>query len=584
MSLRGGPYYLIQHSDAATTLLRPLAAEFSLLTKPGRRFAAVSGYGAIDATDKTIYLNPAAPGRLGYDEWAYILGHLLAHLGLDHHHAADDWATQLAQEVVADNLVSALGVSRMPEGYRRLELAGDDVERLAGQLRARDPRPASVGLAGSVRDHVRAPDAPSFAERLGEGLDALLRQRIDEMRDRSGAREDIAELARRTIINRYPLLAAMASRIKIITDPRILAREGVELAAVNSTLGEVYLNVSYDTTEREAIYLLAHELLHLGLRHGDRIGARDPYIWNLSCDFVIAGWLAEMAVGVMPQKGALYDPTLSGMSAEAIYDLLAGDPARRRRLRSFRGVGLGDMILAGPRTLVRGDVANLDDAYAMALRYGLDACRLRYGSGRGTVPAELEEEIDSLSVKPIEWDVELAHWFEEHVRLAEPVRTYARASRRQSASPDIARPAWYLPQRIARLATFGIILDTSGSMDRQLLARALGSIVSYAQSRGVAMVRLVHCDAQPYDEGYVDIEQLRAAYTVKGRGGTILQPAADYLLAQSDFPASAPVLVLTDGMFETGLRIDREHAFVLPVSSFSALPSDQYDARVFRVL
>jgi len=33
--------------------------------------------------------------------------------------------------------------------------------------------------------------------------------------------------------------------------------------------------------------------------------------------------------------------------------------------------------------------------------------------------------------------------------------------------------------------TFGVVLDTSGSMDRQILGKALGAISSYAQTRDV---------------------------------------------------------------------------------------------------
>ena len=42
---------------------------------------------------------------------------------------------------------------------------------------------------------------------------------------------------------------------------------------------------------------MAHEMLHAALRHGTRRQGRDPYIWNVACDYVINGWLVEMGVG-----------------------------------------------------------------------------------------------------------------------------------------------------------------------------------------------------------------------------------------------------------------------------------------------
>ncbi|KJY18316.1 hypothetical protein VR46_44655 [Streptomyces sp. NRRL S-444] len=50
---------------------------------------------------------------------------------------------------------------------------------------------------------------------------------------------------------------------------------------------------------------------------------------------------------------------------------------------------------------------------------------------------------------------------------------------------------------------------------------------------------------------------------VRGRGGTVLQPAIDLLQRAEDFPPQAPVLVITDGWCDT-LRIRREHAYLVP--------------------
>jgi hypothetical protein len=82
-------------------------------------------------------------------------------------------------------------------------------------------------------------------------------------------------------------------------------------------------------------------------------------------------------------------------------------------------------------------------------------------------------------------------------------RSYARASRRRSATPDIPRPGWIRPEEVVRQATFGVVLDTSGSMDTKLLGKALGAIASYAMARGVPRARVVFCDAMPYDVGHL---------------------------------------------------------------------------------
>ena len=571
--------------DLLVALLRPVVAEFSLLTKPGSRFAAVSGFGAIDPVGKVIFLNPAAPGHLSVAQYRYVVAHLAAHLGFEHHRQAGDVALRIAQEIAVDSLLASLGLAEPPDDYQPLPPLGDDPEHLAEQIRARNLGPfPDLTMAGpGQRDHFYAPGAVGFDVRLAEGFQALLAGRLAALRPEQ-QKANVAEEARRHIINHYPLLAGMAHQINIVTDRVAVRGQGVELAAVNPSLGEIYLAVTPDLTLREAIFCLAHELLHLGLRHAQRVNGRDPYIWNLSADFVTNSWLLSMGVGAMPQQGLLYDPALAGLSADAVYDLLVGDPARIRRLRSFRGLELGDIIYEGPRVLVRGDVSALDDAYAMALRYGLDAHHLRYGEHqRGLLPADLEEEINSLEVDPVPWDVALARWFEEFVVGPRPVRTYARASRRQSSTPDIPRPRWYTPEVRTPAFTFGVVLDSSGSMDRETLARALGAIAAYAAERAVTQIRLVMCDAMPYDSGYVDPETLRRSFPVKGRGGTYLSGAVNLLLASPDFPPEAPILVVTDGAFEEDLSIARTHAWVLPRADLW-WPFRPDGSPVFRVL
>jgi len=107
------------------------------------------------------------------------------------------------------------------------------------------------------------------------------------------------------------------------------------------------------------------------------------------------------------------------------------------------------------------------------------------------------------------------------------------------------------------------VLDTSGSMDRQLLGMALGAIASYAIARDVPRARVVFCDAAAYDAGYLAVEDIAGRVQVRGRGGTELQPGITLLERADDFPADAPILVITDGYCDV-VRIRRDHAFLVP--------------------
>jgi predicted metal-dependent peptidase len=301
-------------------------------------------------------------------------------------------------------------------------------------------------------------------------------------------------------------------------------------------------------------------MLHAGLRHGERALGRDAYLWNVACDFVVNGWLIELGVGEFPE-GGLHDPELKGWSAEAVYDCIVNDARRYRKLATLRGKSVGDILgepLPRPREAV--DAIDLDAFYRRALTTGLAH---HASAGRGLVPAGLAEEIRVLSQPPITWDVALARWFEEHVRSPEWERSYARPSRRQAATPMIPRPGRHRPEALELGCTFGVILDTSGSMSRELLGKALGAIASYAAAKDVPAARVVFCDAAVHDAGYLPIEEIAGRVRVRGRGGTVLQPAVRYLERAADFPSDGPILVITDGECDV-LSIRREHAFLIP--------------------
>lgn len=252
-----------------------------------------------------------------------------------------------------------------------------------------------------------------------------------------------------------------------------------------------------------------------------------------------------------------------------------------RRLVTLRGRGLGDILdgSLGPLDPSCHGV-DLDEFYRRGLAQGLD---LHQRQDRGLLPGGLVEEIRALSHPPLPWDARLARWFDEYVPRPEPVRTYARPARRQASTPGIPRAGRYFPPEEVSRCTFGVVLDTSGSMSRVLLGKALGAIASYAEARDVPAARVVFCDAAPHDAGYLPVTEIAMGapprpfglwgrVRVRGRGGTVLQPGIDLLQRADDFPRTAPVLVITDGWCDV-LRVRREHAYLIPRGARLPFPS-----------
>lgn len=169
-----------------------------------------------------------------------------------------------------------------------------------------------------------------------------------------------------------------------------------------------------------------------------------------------------------------------------------------------------------------------------------------------------------VQLNPVPWDVQLAEWFDLYFSPLEKYRSYARPSRRQSCTPDIPRPRYTYHDVLADGRTFGVVIDTSGSMKPEDIGKALGAVASYANAHDVPCARVIFCDAQAYGAGYMSADDIAGRVEVKGRGGPRLQPGIDALQNAEGLPKDGPILIITDGAIESRLSIHRDHAFLLP--------------------
>ncbi|MEV0233521.1 hypothetical protein [Nonomuraea sp. NPDC050786] len=565
------PWRAEMHNGWNAVLRQPLFRVFHSYLLEAEQDELGSDTWAVVTDDGDVRFHPKR--RAPAEEWTWVFAHLLLHLGFGH---ADprvcapkdidgdrpDPAYHAACCLAVERFLRTLKIGRCPWPLPD-ELPEQDEVALSERWR-RLGVPPPFKPSGEPDFHIGSAKLAedldfqrTFAIGIAEAATSALDRAGEPRTPVEGHVKGPWDLALRWFTSSYPLLGALAAGMKIVSDAELARGWAISIAAVSAEAGEIYINPLARHSEPEWRFVLAHEMLHAALRHGERCGMRDPYLWNVACDYVINGWLIEMGVGEMPE-GLLFDQSLAGMSAEAVYDRLSTDLRRLRKLATLRGRGLGDVLDQPPRRI--GGYVDLDEYYRNALCTGL---AYHQSSGRGLLPAGLEQEIRALDQPPLPWDARLARWFDEHFQPEEKRRSYARASRRQASSPGIPRPGWVRPEEVVRKATFGVVLDTSGSMDVTLLGKALGAIASYAAARDVPRARVVFCDAAAYDAGYLPVEEIAGKVRVRGRGGTVLQPGVRLLEQADDFPPDGPILVITDGACDV-LHIRREHAFLVP--------------------
>ena len=540
----------------------------------------------------TVYLNKDCDRQP--KEWAYIIAHCMLHLSFGHFDAdrmpgywqqitekQQKWINQydpdlwnIACDIFIARFLADVKFGKSDIDTAQLAVYGSALNELKIYefLLYHDSAVKfdTFGTAGEFPDMIGT-DSPltyrygnnryitEFAYALADSVRSVIDNAADKPTGHS-KHKSVMQKAAEWFINHYPLLGGLATGFKIMETTGRSDLNDIEIAAIDVTAGEIYVNPAAGLSLEEWKFVLAHEYLHAGLQHHARRNGRDPYLWNIACDFVINGWLHEMQIGIMPQNGLMYDETLKNQSAEEIYDTLTDNIRKNAKLGTFRGYGKGDIIDKG-WTPDNNKPTTLDDFCKSALRNGLE---YHISAGRGLIPVGLIEEIKALSMPPVPWDVELAKWFDTWFTPVEKYRTYARPSRRQSSTPDIPRPSWVRPELPEYSRTYAVIIDTSGSMSPEMIGKALGAAASYSVAKDVPLVRVVFCDAQAYDIGYIAPEDIAGRVMIKGRGGTVLQPAVDLLENAKDFPKDGPILIITDAGIENNLKVHHEHAFLIP--------------------
>ncbi len=159
----------------------------------------------------------------------------------------------------------------------------------------------------------------------------------------------------------------------------------------------------------------------------------------------------------------------------------------------------------------------------------------------GHTPGVLDRWAEQLADPRIPWEYLLAQATRRGVgwTSGRTHPTYARPNRRASSTPGILRPGWRRQN-----PTVACVIDTSGSVDEEMLGRALGEVEGAVVALGVggSDLTVLTCDAAVHT-----VARLRRARDADlvGGGGTDLRVA----LAALDTLRPRPTLavVFTDG-------------------------------------
>lgn len=337
------------------------------------------------------------------------------------------------------------------------------------------------------------------------------------------------------IIIGHPFFAALLLRMEILED---------NSQPTFCTNGKVLLyNSEFTATLQDDVIrgVLAHEVMHPALGHIWRRGNRKPLLSNIAADHVVNLFLneynAEFAKPQFPlPEGAVADPRFKGMHMEEIYAVLLSEMSEDTE---EEGATFGMFTESGSGDEEEGEGGDEDPKSANTnteVNWVIAAAEAQQAAKMmGRSSACIGRLVDSVTKPKIAWNALLQRFLRDQ---ASEDYNWMKPDRRYLSQ------GFYLPDIDSdRVGTVVFAIDTSGSVDAQMLSQFLAEAEEALHTVRPTKMVIIQCDSevQQVDEFYPG-DQVKVE--LRGGGGTRFAPIFEEIKAKDIDPLC--VVVLTD--------------------------------------
>lgn len=308
---------------------------------------------------------------------------------------------------------------------------------------------------------------------------------------------------------------------------------------------------------------LAHEDAHVVFLHPYRRGDRDPFVWNMACDYAVNPIILD--AGFELPQGVLVSDRFRGMDAEAIYDILIKELPKQKQGQQpqpgqpgkGKGKGKGQPVPGpgqpgqgqpgqGPQVKDPGRCGGVMDA-PHTTKEELEAKRkekeieiqqaMQAAKAMGKLPGSLQRQLEDLLEPTVDWRNHLAQFTDTWARND---YCWFRPNRRYLGQ-GVFLPTLKNPE----LGELTMLIDASGSVSapelRELVSEGMGTLALYEGMTLHVIFFDTHADEPVEIDAGFDVKTL----DVKKGGGTDFRCGFDMI----DKAGLSPVciVVLTDG-------------------------------------
>lgn len=367
--------------------------------------------------------------------------------------------------------------------------------------------------------------------------------------------------ARIAMLMKMPFFGNMATRLVLQEEDN---ESWCKTAATDGR--NIYFNTEFVTklTDRQIVFLVGHELLHVVYEHCGKNGrgkGYDKQLANIAMDFVVNATCVQEKIGdpigkmigkddlfdgkagKIKEVGTLYDKRYNDWSFEQVYEDLMNDPRMQQKQESGEGGASGapggfdshpdGSGEDGSPEISESDLASIRDEMREAVLSAAQAV------GIGNVPGNIKRLIGELTEPKMDWREILTAQIESQVKSD---YSYMKLGRR-SFSSDIIFPSMKREPKVqATLA-----LDMSGSIGPQEIKEFFSEVKGIVEQHSSYEIGVMCWDTQVYnyqvfteDDGDKIME-----YQPAGGGGTDLSCVFEFMKDQEIEPKQ--LVVFTDG-------------------------------------
>ena len=317
----------------------------------------------------------------------------------------------------------------------------------------------------------------------------------------------------------YPYFGTLASKVELVQNENLesFKSDGKVLEYREEYLDALELN--------ELAFIFANAAMHKSLAHENRKNGRSGWLWQMATDMAINDMLVEN--GLSLPYGAQYRVRFKGMYAEEIYAELKSDMIREEDNLEYEADDADDVeskenekSKEKPQTKEELQEEILQEQLAAEEAISLLESEFK----KGEAPAFIDRFFKLDFFGKIDWRDELKaaldRYFKDDYLLIPPNKKFI--------SQGI-----YLPSTTSQTFRLVIAVDSSGSVEEELLSEFLSevnflmSMVSHYQIELIVCDEKIHSHRTFYSGETLDLK-------IKGGSGTSFRPVFEFVKREFD--------------------------------------------------